>query len=185
MKKNAYFSIDFSVYREISFCFNLGDIFSFFPLILNSVKGVGELKDQNFDSWGYLTLLDKIKGKIILTLPFGEIPEEKKEKYFSFSQEKAWRLFSQIKNGHFDSFQSRNEEENQYGGAVYFGSYLKNMVFSFSSERPELIDEAIILVLADLLVLKNYQDQMRKEIKTFQRNTYWPIIKANLRSYQF
>jgi hypothetical protein len=88
---------------------------------------------------GYLTVLDE--GNPSLIIPFGEMPEEKVQKYFQLSQEKAFRLFRQPE--HLSSFQSQNPEANQWPGAVRANN---DIILSFSG-MPWKIDEAICLVI--------------------------------------
>ena len=123
--------------------------------------------------------MDGITGNIIFTIPFGEIPEEKRQKYFELSQEKATRLFSQVNmhlpDGHTSSFQSRNEENEQYGGAIYVNCHSTVFILSFSG-MPELIDEAMMLVLADKLSRNSINKSLRVPIEACERNPFWKSL---------
>ena len=61
--------------------------------------------------------------------------------YRVFAQEKALRLLSRPDD--VSSFQSRDESEQRWGGAIRAGSY----ILSFSG-LPELMDEALMLAVA-------------------------------------
>jgi hypothetical protein len=60
-------------------------------------------------------------GETIGTVPFGIIPDEKLEKYHRLSREKAARLLANIEAGMQieTSYATRNEEMDQWGGAIY------------------------------------------------------------------
>jgi len=71
----------------------------------------------------------------------GTAPADKRAKYWAFSMEKAQRLLAHP--NHDSSFESRNEAELQYGGAVR----AQTCIISLSG-LPEKWDEAVTLVLA-------------------------------------
>lgn len=74
----------------------------------------------------------------------GTIPkEEKAGKYFRLAQEKAARLRDHLGEGHVSSWQSRNPDKDEWGGAIA----TRNFIFSFSG-FPEEADEAIMLLAA-------------------------------------
>lgn len=89
---------------------------------------------------GYFCLAYKSSGLPALVAEIGEVNEEKKRKYYTFAKEKAFRL--SITHTLETSWQSRNEAEDKWGGAVRCGKW----IFSFSG-FPELLDEAMMLVL--------------------------------------
>lgn len=89
----------------------------------------------------FFCLMDRFTGRILVVIEIGEVNEEKAKKRFEFSQEKAMRLFRS--EHHKTSYQSRNESENKYGGAIA----TSNLIFSCSG-LPELMDEAIMLISA-------------------------------------
>jgi hypothetical protein len=81
-------------------------------------------------------------GTPLCVLIVGEVePEEKAQKYFEFCQEKAKRLAANA--GHVSSWQSRDESQNRYGGAIRTGKF----ILSFSG-FPEDWDEACMVVAA-------------------------------------
>jgi len=137
-----------------------------------------DMKIESCNRRGYLTLMDGITGEIILTVPFGEIPVEKREKYLRLSQEKAQRLFTQITinlpsgtTHHTSSFQSRNEEKEQYGGAIYCNFHSFSIILSFSG-TPELADEAMMLVLGGK-IQKYLHGHLLTNIEACDRNPYF------------
>lgn len=92
---------------------------------------------------GYFVLREKETGAIIFIVPLGTIDQEKNRAYFLFAQEKGERLYANQKLGNISSWQSRNEADEKYGGAIVAGDF----ILSFSG-LPELGDEAIMLELA-------------------------------------
>jgi len=98
---------------------------------------------------GYLCVADAKNGLPLITMLVGEVPLEKAPKYLEFCQEKAARLA-----GHPDhqaSWQSRNPEKNQWGGAIRFG----DKILSFSG-LPERGDESAMLLVMAQYGDKNY-----------------------------
>ncbi len=71
--------------------------------------------------------------------------EEKAEKYFRLAQEKAARLRDHLGEGHVSSWQSRNPEKDEWGGAIA----ARNFIFSFSGFSPDTADEAVMLLAAE------------------------------------
>jgi len=90
---------------------------------------------------GCFCLLSPVSHNPIQYFMVGEVPKDKEEKYRLFAREKADRLL--LNREHKSSWQSRNEEAGQYGGAIRGCEYL----FSFSG-LPQLLDEALMLVVA-------------------------------------
>lgn len=81
----------------------------------------------------------------LLVADIGVVDDPKKAaKYFALSQEKAARLI--VHPSHDSSWQSRNPDADQWGGAVVASSW----IFSFSG-FPEAFDEAVMLLLAQKL----------------------------------
>ncbi len=150
----------------------------YMPILLDLAKGMTDKEHRKNDRRGCLTILSVPTGEILFTIPFGEcseVPPEKWDKYFELSQEKATRLFSQVNmhlpNGHTSSFESRNEEEDKYGGAIYSDCHHHQHIFSFSG-MPELIDEAMMLVLAKKLA-QDTGSAIVTKIEALERNPYW------------
>ena len=71
----------------------------------------------------------------------GTVPKEKEDKYRAFSAEKALRL--SLHDDHVSSFQSRNEANDQWPGAVRRDK--EEDIFSFSG-LPWKADEALVLL---------------------------------------
>src|ERR1041385_4424544 len=94
-------------------------------------------------SGGYFTLFDTAEadGKVIFSSEIGLCPGNKWVKYFTLSVEKARRLG--LRFPHQSSWESRNEHEEQFGGAIRTRYHL---ILSFSG-LPELTDEALMLHL--------------------------------------
>jgi hypothetical protein len=101
----------------------------------------------------------------------GEPDEIKKKKYFLFSQEKAFRIY--IICGTETSWQSRNEKEEKWGGAIRVGKY----IFSFSG-FPELVDEAVMIVLALRLRIINLETAQK--LGSYSNNPYITQLYSSL-----
>lgn len=108
-------------------------------------KGEDDLKYKKDQYGGYLTIFDKEDKEILTIEKIGEIPEEKEERYKNLSREKGERLF--LHQGHLCSFQSRNPEEDRYGGAIR----TENLIISFSG-FPEDADTLFVIEVAKLVV---------------------------------
>ncbi|MFA5048834.1 MAG: hypothetical protein WC516_07460 [Patescibacteria group bacterium] len=91
---------------------------------------------------GYFTLMDSETGEVVSVSPFGDIPPEKEERYRSFSEEKARRLWEH-KDEHDSSWESRNPAQDKWGGAINAHDF----ILAFSG-LPELLDEAISTIVA-------------------------------------
>jgi len=89
---------------------------------------------------GFFCIANGKTGLPYLVKVVGNPPEDKREAYFFFAREKARRLAEHPE--HMSSWESRNPELDQWGGAVRRGDF----IFSFSG-LPELADEALILCL--------------------------------------
>lgn len=83
----------------------------------------------------------------VLACGFGKISFERYERYMLFANEKVKRLNG--RPGDISSWQSRNQEQMQYGGAIRCDD---DLVLSFSG-FPEEVDEAICLIAAKMLDL--------------------------------
>lgn len=80
---------------------------------------------------------------LIFTSVHGEPTEGKFERYWHFSEEKAYRLAGNAANHHVSSFQSRDDDHEKFPGAIRAGEYY----LSFSG-LPSLADEAICILAA-------------------------------------
>lgn len=97
----------------------------------------------------------------------GYIRLEKRERYFLFAEEKARRLFNHPE--HKSSFQSRNDTEERYPGAIRTPQH----IFSFSGLMWEL-DEAAMLVLA--IKLRELSLEEAREIAQISENLYFEAL---------
>ncbi len=178
MKKNGYFMAGIDIINaQLPIGFKFENLCSDMRLLLDIAKGKTDLEDRKENKHGYFTVMNGLSGEILFTVPFGEIPVDKAEKFFEFSQEKALRLWSQrsmnLPVQHTTSHESRNEMENKFGGAVYSagtGSFPK-LIFSFSG-MPELIDEAMMMAF----VKKSSNDHHASNNNAYERNPYWKNI---------
>ena len=109
-------------------------------MAITKLLRAGAIRDRQ---WGYLTIVSAIDARILYIIQVGECPLEKAEKYCRLSQEKARRLFNQIGVGRKSSWLSRNEKNDQWGGAICAGK----VIVSFSG-LSELADEAVSLMTA-------------------------------------
>lgn len=104
----------------------------------------------------------------------GQVPLEKAEKYFRFCVEKAIRLANHPE--HESSWESRNPDAGEWGGAVRVGDY----IFSISG-YPEMGDEALMLILAEV---HSREDQAVIEtvtrIASRSNNPYWQRLRGFL-----
>lgn len=89
---------------------------------------------------GVLTVLDSVTGMPLLIVPIGKLDEEKVEKYFNLSLEKAKRVFS---TGLMSSWATRDPEASKWGGAIR----CQRFIFSFSG-LPEVGDESVCIAVA-------------------------------------
>lgn len=90
---------------------------------------------------GYLTIMERNSGRVLLTVPVGTCAKPKVKAYRDFSIEKADRVFGNPT--HISSWETRNESEQKYGGAIVAG----DLILSFSG-FPEHWDETLVLTLA-------------------------------------
>jgi len=102
---------------------------------------------------GYLTIRDKLTGKIYFINEIGLCLPEMDEKCFRFSQEKVNRLCNaNLMLGHISAWQSRDREQYRYGGAIMAPSDSlgleagRNLIGGFSG-IDEHSEETILLVI--------------------------------------
>lgn len=135
--------------------FNIGNVVGVIKTTINHCHLF--LKEDVDRNTGCFTVIDaksKLPGApVIIKFHIDEISDEKCSRYFDLSHEKASRLYEHLSEGHFSSFQSRNPELDQWGGAILAGDY----ILSFSGMSSELIDEAIMLLLALELKLISFE----------------------------
>ncbi len=92
----------------------LANVSKYFAILIENAN-------ENFDEskrrfGGYLTILDKDSGLVLIVIAIGKIPLEKAENYKQLSIENAIRLFNNDK--HKTSWESRNEKNSQFAGAI-------------------------------------------------------------------
>lgn len=120
-----------------------GHLMSIFYNVLQTVDD--GRTDKATKTGGVLTILKE--GTSILQLPVGILSTEKWWKYTNISLEKAGRLDYYAHDHHhchISSWQSRNPDEEHWGGAVITRDKLWTLSFS---GLPELADEAFCLML--------------------------------------
>jgi hypothetical protein len=93
------------------------------------------------------------EAPVVIKFHIDQISDEKYKRYFDLSYEKANRLYKHLSEGHLSSFQSRDTEKDQWGGAIFAGDY----ILSFSGMSGELMDESIMLLLALELKLISFE----------------------------
>ena len=112
---------------------------------------------------GYFTLLHRpfVNGPWVELIHclIGKVRSDKFVRYSSFSKEKATRLAEHVESGHLTSWQSRDPEQDRWGGSVVTSSSLsgEQSIFSFSG-LPELADEAAMIMAIMHLGMLSYED---------------------------
>ncbi len=121
-------------------------------VVLAYIKLPENLTARNGREGGYITIKNAQSGMIEAIYLIGSIQKGKEEKYLTLSQEKANRLFRIRMAGGNDStsWQSRNEEKMEYGGAIFFEVWNEEYILSFSG-LPELGDEACMFITQILI----------------------------------
>jgi len=138
------------------------------------IKTFGQDEGWERRGGGYFCLADGVTGFPLLIFPIGIMPEEKVVKYLAFCQEKAKRLAKH--SDHMSSWESRNPDENQWGGAIK----IEDLIYSFSG-LPELGDEAAMLGCATAIRVQSGEPRGTKAplkdlcamIATRSNNPYW------------
>ncbi len=125
----------------------------------------------------YLTVYDLFKPQApALVRVIGEVPADKRSKYWFFSGEKPGRLILNRDKGHRSSWQSRNPDEDEWGGAA-LGETLAIGV----SGLPELDDESVSLAL--LVAVSDLPEAQAQEIAAISNNqSYLPLTAAITRA---
>lgn len=124
---------------------------------------------------GYIYICDA-EGNQLLHKKLGDPDPEKMNKYREFSREKAERL---LKNSDHDlSWQSRNPDESQWGGAVRLPS---GHILSFSG-LPELYDEAFCATVADVMEWAT-QTQLSEILEISANTGKYNEVRAVVRTF--
>ncbi len=120
-------------------------------------------------------LLDNASMVIHLHCEMGAIVPEKIEKYFMFSLEKARRLAEHAfdSTGKLSSFQTRNPDKNQWGGAIAGIRFIFSM-----SGLPELGDEAVMLLSA--VLLQEMTVAAALHVARFSNNPYFKRLLSEM-----
>ena len=115
------------------------EIFQLMLLAEEKITQVCKLCNEEKNG-GYMCVTDA-QGQLEAAFLVGKVPLEKAKMYAFFAQEKATRL--SLHKDHVTSWQSRNETEKKYGGAIRVNDH----IFSFSG-LLELFDEFLMALLA-------------------------------------
>lgn len=122
----------------------------------------------------YLCLADSSGFPLVISA-IGEVPEDKRQRYFDLCQEKALRLANNA--NHLSSYQTRNPEKDLWGGAIRCQE--EGLIISCSG-LPELADESLVMAIArDFFEaeggLPEHPDIIALE-KELERNPYWEVF---------
>lgn len=117
---------------------------------------------------GYICLATPTR--VFATFMVGEVSDDQKANdYHQFCMEKARRLGQNP--DHVSSWESRNENANQYGGAVKVGDF----IFSFSG-FSEHWDEAVSIVLAHRCSPNGIGVPLFCKIKNISANSHMGLL---------
>ena len=121
---------------------------------------------------GCLCITDHF-GRKHITVSIGEVfAIEKAQKYWELCQEKATRLVSNPR--HVSSWQSQNESEGKYAGAVR----VRDLILSFSG-FPALWDEACMLAVGHNIGLSLINREAVEHIRHLSDNPHvWELIDS-------
>lgn len=124
---------------------------------------------------GYFCLAEGATGIPIVIIKIGET-SMKNERYLLFCIEKSRRLAGLPE--HRSSYESRNPDQDMWGGAVRVKKNTDDFIFSFSG-FPELADEALMLLTAHIFYGHDAQVIGPKlyEIARVSNNHYWGAIR--------
>lgn len=119
-----------------------------FAKVIVVAEAMGLLEERHTGGYFCLLMLGA-EECLVPPMVLGEVPDDKAEKYSALCLEKARRLEAQYKAaGDLTSWQSRNPEAEQWGGAI-LGPDGQDRQYAFSfSGLPELVDEALTLRVA-------------------------------------
>jgi len=136
-----------------------------FEVMKALLKREGEVRHS-----GYFTVskVNSLAHLIAIELGDGGLQaQDDLDRFQVNSKEKATRLISGINEGYTTSWQTRNPNENHYGGAVII---CDEYAFSFSG-LPELHDEALMLYVAYCSGLISKSDAFK--IASISENDYF------------
>ncbi|RJQ42882.1 MAG: hypothetical protein C4534_09370 [Gaiellales bacterium] len=161
------------------------------PLFLTSAYFVIERVIRKLDDpqrqGGYFSVFDVEGAKIgspLVSILVGDLPEAKTREKLEFSHEKAIRLAGHLNEGHLSSFQSKDEENGKWPGAVlikgYFGDLDGARIFSFSGLPPAWDEAAMLLVGTSAHLIA---PSGAKEIADISRNDVFFRIRPRWHAY--
>jgi hypothetical protein len=117
---------------------------------------------------GYIAVMLRENGRLILHAQVGDCPDEKANKYRELSLEKAQRVYDYRT---ISSWITRDPQEDKYGGGIAAGKY----IIAFSG-LPEEADEALVVALAEQLELLTSADA--KNIIAVSKNSYIEKLRS-------
>lgn len=118
---------------------------------------------------GFLCIANT-EGAPRLTCIIGDVHKKKHRKYVRLAQEKAKRLARHA--DHILSWQSRNKDKNQWGGAVR----TPHCIFSFSG-LTEMADEALMIMVAQRMREISTVKGQAASMASISGNKIWPLIE--------
>lgn len=161
--------------------YGVGQIISATSDVVASLRTIFETHQKEYPDFrkrygGYLCIINKKTGKIIKTVLIGAIPIQKAKRCSTLAQEKARRVFSHLYEGHCTSYESRNHDADQWGGAIV----TENLILAFSG-YPEDGDTLICLSTAHAIGdIKKEQKERIIEITKIQYLIKIPELKKLL-----
>ena len=147
----------------------LSNLIQIVPRVVERAIRAGLTRDGDQTKTGgwFFALIPTRFGLVPLKFPVGEVPPTSRSP--KNSEEKAWRNH---REGTTTSFEPRNPELEQWGGAVSVGLGIQ---FSFSGFREE-IDEIVDLVTARLLDLSDGPEAERIVTERGSRDEYLELL---------
>lgn len=131
-------------------------------IILDTVEDLIEKLNVEGKNSGYLAIVDRSDGRLLLHAQVGNCLPDKHAKYCEISLEKAMRIY---RNQDASSWMSRDPDNDKWGGAIVAGRF----ILSFSG-LPELADEALMLALGREMSWISIEDVMG--LATVSNNEY-------------
>jgi len=131
---------------------------------------------------GFMAVLDKSVPKMLFVNELGICHPELAERCFGYCQEKVRRLLANEAEGHVSSWQSRDEENHQYGGAVRapaegLGASSGKDLIGAVSGLVEHGDEAVTLVI--WMIFRWVTLTEAKQIVEISQNPYFEQLLKN------
>jgi len=137
--------------------------------IANRCAGMAMMSEELIGRFGgYLCIADMDTGIPLLTVVIGNPTSEKGTKYKQLAEEKCARLAKH--RGHVSSWQTRDVDSNQFGGAVR----TSRRILGFSG-FPEHWDEALCVAVA--VEVGEMSDKLATEILWASQNDVRRVMK--------